>query len=92
MVWWLAVVLQLSSPFLSSRSSMSASLRAPLLSRLDEPLCDQHPFAYCVSAGAGDNIFESLVLSNTVQEAVNLKCVSSLTGPLPRRQLFFVLS
>ena len=41
---------------------------------------------------AADNFFESPVLSNIVQEAVNLKCVSSLTGPLPRRRLSFVLS
>ena len=49
-VWWLAVVFLRSSPFLSSRSSVSASLRTPLLSRLDESLCDHHPFAHYVSA------------------------------------------
>ena len=40
---------------------------------------------------AADNL-ESPVLNNIVQEAVNLKCVSSLAGPLPLWRLFFVVS
>ena len=45
-VWWLAGLLLRSSPFLSSCSSVSASLRAALLSRLDESICDHHPFTH----------------------------------------------
>ena len=43
-VLWLAVVLQRSSLFLSLRSSVSASLRAALLSRFDESLCNRADF------------------------------------------------
>ena len=49
-VRWLAAVLLRSSLFLSLRSSVSASLRVPLLSRLDESLCNHHPSAHYVSA------------------------------------------
>ena len=75
MVWWLAGLLLRSSPFLSSRSSVSASLRAALLSRLDEV----HPLRLGKWAGRQEvqlDNFESPVLSNIVQEAVYIAVVS----------------
>ena len=141
-VWWLTGLLLRSSPFLSSRSSVSASLRSAPLGRWDGTLCVRHPYTHlvCASWQAGKKCTRQLLrvacaqqhrpgalfivvvsprirVSSARGQSINrtpsglmwrvpasctsvyfgrqssdLKCASSLAGPLPRRQQSFVFS